>query len=74
MCAGRATRSLLAALSEREQQVAALVCEGHSNKVIAQKLKVREGTIKGHLHRIFYKLRVQSRFALIDAFARAKSD
>jgi len=74
MWAERATRSLLAALSEREQQVAALVCEGHSNRVIAEKLNVSEGTVKGHLHRIFYKLRIQSRLALIDAFARAKSD
>jgi len=73
MCAGRATRSLLAALSEREQQVAALVCEGLSNKAIAQKLKLSEGTIKSHLHTIFQKLGVQSRYELFVAFNRIKS-
>jgi len=64
----------LATLSPRERQITALSGEGLSNKMIAQKLNLSEGTVKAHLHRIFCKLHVQSRFALIDAFARAKSD
>ena len=42
--------------------------------MIARKLGLNEGTIKSHLHRIFCKLQVQSRFALIEGFARAKSN
>jgi two-component system nitrate/nitrite response regulator NarL len=64
----------LAVLSEREQQIVALLCKGLSNKSIGQKLNVSEGTIKGHLHRIYAKLGVQSRYALIVAFHRIKSD
>lgn len=62
---------LLATLSEREQQVAALVCKGLSNKLIARTLNVSEGTIKSHLHTIFQKLRVGSRYALQVAMRRA---
>jgi two-component system nitrate/nitrite response regulator NarL len=53
-------------LTDREQQVAALVCESLSNKLIARKLNVSEGTIKAHLHAIYSKLSLESRFALID--------
>jgi two-component system nitrate/nitrite response regulator NarL len=66
--------NLLARLSEREQQVVALVCEGLSNKLIARMLDVSEGTIKSHLHAIFIKLRLQSRLALVIALGRTRSD
>lgn len=65
----------LAALSGRQQQVVTLVCEGFSNKAIAAKLDISEGTVKGHLHAIYDKLGVQSRFALAIACAdRSKSN
>jgi DNA-binding NarL/FixJ family response regulator len=35
-------------LSHCEQQVVTLVCEGLSNKEIARRLGVTEGTVKGH--------------------------
>jgi two-component system nitrate/nitrite response regulator NarL len=54
-------------LTDREQQVTALVCKGLSNKLIARRLNVSEGTIKAHLHAVFSKLGLGSRFALIDA-------
>jgi DNA-binding NarL/FixJ family response regulator len=54
-----------APLTKREEQVAALVRDGLSNKLIARRLNVGEGTIKAHLHAIFTKLSVQSRFELI---------
>ncbi len=60
-------------LSERERQVAALVCEGFSNKLIARKLDVVEGTIKAHLHAIYTKLGVQSRIGLLDALGGSRS-
>jgi DNA-binding NarL/FixJ family response regulator len=51
-------------LTGREQQVAALVCNGLPNKIVAQQLNVSEGTIKIHLHKIFQKLGVQGRSEL----------
>jgi two-component system nitrate/nitrite response regulator NarL len=64
----------LAVLSEREQQIVALLCKGLSNKMIGQRLNLSEGTIKGHLHRIYIKLGVQSRYALLVALRPTKSD
>ena len=66
-----------AALSERQQQVANLVCDGLSNKMIAEKLSLNEGTVKAHLHAIYDKLGVQSRIALMIALldrSKPKSD
>lgn len=54
-------------LTKREQQVAALACEGLSNKLIARRLEVTDGTIKAHLHAIFSKLGIESRNALTGA-------
>jgi two-component system, NarL family, nitrate/nitrite response regulator NarL len=62
-------------LSTREQQVITLVCGGLSNKEIANKLGVTEGTVKAHLHAIFEKLGVRSRIEIIIALAgRTKFD
>ena len=58
-----------AELSQREQQVTTLVCDGLSNKEIARKLGVTEGTIKIHLHSIFVRLDVRSRIELMTALA-----
>ena len=57
----------LAALTEREQQVATLACGGLSNKKIAEQMGLTEGTVKAHLHAIYDKLHVQSRTELIIA-------
>jgi two-component system, NarL family, nitrate/nitrite response regulator NarL len=51
-------------LSPREHEVMLLAVAGFSNKEIGRQLKVTEGTIKLHLHRIYQKLGVKSRFAL----------
>ena len=52
------------ALSARERDVMLLAARGFANKEIARELKVTEGTVKIHLHRIYQKLGVKSRFAL----------
>jgi DNA-binding CsgD family transcriptional regulator len=52
-------------LSERELQVAALVALGHSNQQVADHLKVSEWSISTHLRRIFVKLGVSNRAAMI---------
>ena len=54
----------LARLTARERQVAALVGNGLSNKLVARKLSVAEGTVKIHLYKIFQKLGVQGRSEL----------
>jgi two-component system, NarL family, nitrate/nitrite response regulator NarL len=59
-------------LSTREQQVITLVCGGLSNKEIANKLGVAEGTVKAHLHAIFEKLGVRSRIEIMIALADHK--
>jgi len=59
--AGEAER---AALTHRERQIIRLVSEGLSNKQIARRLNVADGTIKVHIHHIFEKLRVDNRTAL----------
>jgi two-component system nitrate/nitrite response regulator NarL len=56
-------------LSDREQQVITLLCGGLSNREIARKLGVTEGTVKVHLHAIYGKLGVRSRVELMIAVA-----
>ena len=64
-----------AELSHREQQVITLLSGGLSNKEIANKLGVTEGTVKAHLHAIFEKLGVRSRIEIMIALAgRTKLD
>jgi two-component system nitrate/nitrite response regulator NarL len=51
-------------LTPRERQVMLLAAKGLPNKTIGEQLKVTEGTVKLHLHRIYRKLGINSRFAL----------
>ncbi len=52
------------ALTDRERQIIRLVSEGLSNKQIASRLNITDGTIKIHLHHIFQKLEVSNRTVL----------
>jgi two-component system NarL family response regulator len=49
------------ALTEREQEVLALVVEGLCNKAIGRRLDISIGTVKSHLKSVYDKLRVVSR-------------
>lgn len=51
-------------LTARELEIAALVCQGLSNRAIAQQLGASEGTIRIHLHNIFRKMELANRTAL----------
>jgi DNA-binding NarL/FixJ family response regulator len=51
-------------LTAREQQIVALVADGLSNKEIARRINLAEGTIKLHLHTIYEKLETPNRTAL----------
>jgi DNA-binding CsgD family transcriptional regulator len=52
-------------LTRREAEVAALVMQGHSNKAIALRLGLEEGTVKIHLNKIYGKLGVSGRAELM---------
>jgi DNA-binding CsgD family transcriptional regulator len=52
-------------LTRREIQIVMLVAEGNVNKQIADKLRISEWTIATHLRRIFVKLDVDSRSAMV---------
>lgn len=56
-----AARAELAALSERELEVATLVAKGLSNAEISRELYCAESTVKAHLGHIFTKLDVPNR-------------
>ena len=51
-------------LTQRERQIVRLVSEGMSNKEIARKLSVSQGTVKVHLYNIFQKLEITNRTVL----------
>ena len=53
--------SEIEALTSREKEVLALVAKGATNQDIAEKLFVRDVTVKTHLNSIFKKLKVTNR-------------
>lgn len=57
-------------LSERELEVLFLVEEGLSNREIAGRLFLTEGTVKWHLHNLYSKLNVRNRTAALRAAKR----
>ena len=59
------------ALSPREMAVARLVSEGLPNKTVASKLAITEGTVKLHLHRVYGKLNLTGRVALMQYMQRS---
>jgi len=48
-------------LTPREHEIAELLGDGHSNKVIAQRLHIAPTTVKNHVHNILEKLKVSRR-------------
>ncbi len=53
------------ALSPREQEIARMVGHGYPNKTIAARLGISSWTVATHLRRMFAKLGVNSRAALV---------
>jgi two-component system, NarL family, nitrate/nitrite response regulator NarL len=51
----------LAELTQREQEILVLVVDGASNREIAVRLGITEGTVKNHLHHILEKLHLNNR-------------
>ena len=56
--------NVLTALTQREREIMDLVSEGLSNKAIARRLNISDGTIKVHLHHIYQKLEINNRTVL----------
>jgi DNA-binding CsgD family transcriptional regulator len=52
-------------LSPREHEIVRMVAKGHPNKVIADVLNISSWTVCTHLRRIFAKLGVGSRAAMV---------
>ena len=52
-------------LTKRQSIIVKLVGSGLSNKQIAREVDISEGTVKAHLHTIYDKLGIASRYALI---------
>ncbi|MFJ3048804.1 MULTISPECIES: two-component system response regulator NarL [Pseudomonas nitroreducens/multiresinivorans group] len=48
-------------LTDRERQILRQLAHGYSNKMIARKLDITEGTVKVHVKRVLHKLGMRSR-------------
>lgn len=61
---GGIAENVLAVLTDREREIMRLVSEGLSNKAVARRLNISQGTIKVHLHHIYQKLEINNRTVL----------
>jgi DNA-binding NarL/FixJ family response regulator len=59
------TRNMVARLTGRELQIAAMIAHGHATKNVAYKLRISEWTVDAHVRRIFAKLGVDNRAAMV---------
>lgn len=62
-----------AGLAKRETEVAALLLEGRSLRIVQQELFISEGTARTHAKRIYAKLGIHSKQELIDYFKKSLS-
>jgi RNA polymerase sigma factor (sigma-70 family) len=70
-CANQTTRavhlmsaSAFSSLTARQREIVILVANALSNKEIARRLGLSEGTVKVHLHSIYRQLGIRNRTAL----------
>lgn len=59
-------------LTTRETLVASLIASGMTNREIAERLTLSVRTVEGHVYRLFAKLQVAHREALVDKLRRRK--
>ncbi|WP_036195537.1 response regulator [Nocardioides aequoreus] len=69
-----AARDRLAALTDREREVAEAIARGLSNSDIARELHLSVPTVKTHISRLFTKLRVDNRVQIAIAVLAAAPD
>jgi ATP/maltotriose-dependent transcriptional regulator MalT len=60
-----ANQSLANPLTIRELEVLTLLSQGYSNREIARQLVITQGTVRGHLNKIYHKLAVQNRLQAV---------
>ena len=56
-----ASQSAMASLTPREIEILCLITDGQSNKMIARKLNISDGTVKLHVKSVLRKLDIHSR-------------
>ncbi len=66
----RTTRAGVYALTSREREIAALLADGLSNKLIGRRLCIAQPTVKNHIHNILAKWDVQSRGEIAARYRR----
>jgi DNA-binding NarL/FixJ family response regulator len=57
-------------LSEREREVLVLVAQGYSNREVAERLVLAEGTVKNHVSNVLGKLQAENRTQAADIARR----
>jgi DNA-binding CsgD family transcriptional regulator len=67
---GQPRATVLAALTDREREVAVMAGAGRSNRQIATRLRLSERTVEAHLANVYRKLGVASRVTLAGMLAR----
>ena len=70
LVAGRSAPGDFLALTPRESEVLSLVAEGLSNKLIADRLKISEHTVKFHVNALLTKLGAETRTEAVVLAAR----
>ena len=55
-------------LTDRELQVAQLVCRGLNNDAISAKLKIRPGTVKTHIRNLYRRIRTKNKIQMVLKF------
>jgi len=61
-------------LSDKEEKILQLICEGMMNRQIASTLSLAEGTVKNYVSRIMEKLHANTRTELAVLSSRASRD
>ena len=61
-------------LSPREREILELLAQGFSNKKIADRMGVTDGTVRWHLRHVYHKLHVRSRTEAALKFHSVKAD
>ena len=69
---GRRPAAGIAALTDRERELAELVSAGHTNRDIAARLHLSHKMVETHLANILAKLHMRSRAAVAGTIARAQ--
>ena len=64
--------SVAETLSDKEEKILSLICEGRSNKQIAAAVFLAEGTVKNYVSRIMEKLHANTRTELAVMLVRQR--